>query len=71
MAGHELAVKATLANPEEIRQSRSDHEVLLFSRSERTRRWICAVTKRAGDDGFLLSAYPTDAIKEGIRIWPN
>lgn len=21
--------------------------------------------------GFLITAYPTDAIKEGTRIWPN
>jgi hypothetical protein len=33
--------------------------------------WTCAVAKREDDDGFLITAYPTDAIKEGIRVWPK
>jgi len=31
----------------------------LFSR-------VCAVTKRLEKEGFLITAYPTDAIKEGV-----
>jgi hypothetical protein len=27
------------------------------------------VTKRAADQGFLITAYPTDAIKEGTQVW--
>ena len=27
-----------------------------------------AVAKRAGDQRFLITAYPTDAIKEGTQI---
>ncbi|MGH9196993.1 MAG: DUF4258 domain-containing protein [Acidimicrobiia bacterium] len=71
MAGREDVVRATLENPEQIRQSRSDSEVLLFYRSERSSRWVCAVAKRAGDQGFLITAYPTDSIKEGIQVWPK
>lgn len=71
MVGRESSVKATLENPEEVRRSRSDPQVLLFYRAERMRRWVCAVTRRTGHDGFLVTAYPTDAIKEGTRIWPN
>ena len=71
MAGREDTVKSTLENPEEVRQSRSDEQVLLFYQAERPRRWVCAVTKRAGDQGFLITAYPTDAIKEGTKIWPK
>ena len=71
MAGRESSVRAALENPDEIRQSRTDPKVLLFYKAEAARRWVCAVTKEAGDDGFLVTAYPTDAIKEGMRIWPK
>jgi hypothetical protein len=39
MDGRELSVKATLENPEEIRQSRSDSTVFVFYKAEQTRRW--------------------------------
>src|SRR5215468_8371994 len=71
MAGRESTVKATLENPDEVRQSRIDPEVLLFYKAEAARRWVCAVTKPADADAFLVTAYPTDAIKEGVRIWPK
>ncbi len=71
MAGRELEVKATLEKPEEIRQSRIDSEVYLFYRSEQEKRWVCAVTKRLNEEGFLITAYPTDAIKEGTIVWPK
>ena len=71
MAGREDVVRATLENPEQIRQSRSDSAVLLFYRVERSSRWVCAVAKRAADQGVLVTAYPTDAIKEGTQVWPK
>ena len=71
MAGRESSVRLTLGSPDEIRASRTDPEVLLFYKAEGARRWVCAVTKRAPDEAFLVTAYPTDAIKEGIRVWPN
>jgi hypothetical protein len=71
MSGREAIVKATLENPEQIRQSRSDPQVLLFYHAEGSSRWVCAVAKRADDQGFLITAYPTDAIKEGTPIWPR
>ena len=71
MAGCETEVKATLEAPGEIRRSKSDPKVYLFYRSRRNRRWVCAVTKQEGHAGFLITAYPTDAIKEGEKIWPK
>ena len=71
MAGRESSVRLALRNPDEIRQSRTDPEVLLFYKAEGARRWVCAVAKQAHDQAFLVTAYPTDAIKEGIRIWPS
>jgi hypothetical protein len=71
MAGREEEVKETLEHPEEIRLSRSDRDVYLFYRSERVGRWVCAVSKRLDEEGFLITAYPTDAVKEGVRVWPK
>lgn len=71
MRGHENDVKDTLENPGEIRRSKSDADVYLFYKPERSGRWVCAVSKRLDDDGFLITAYPTDAVKEGERIWPR
>jgi hypothetical protein len=69
MHGRAADVQATLNSPEEIRQSRSDPTVFLFYRMERAGRWICAVAKRLDGEGFLITTYPTDAIKEGKRVW--
>lgn len=69
MAGREEDVRSTLENPDEIRQSKSDKDVYLFYKAEREKRWICAVSRQTGDTGFLITTYPTDAIKEGVQIW--
>jgi hypothetical protein len=62
-------VQAVLQTPDEVRQSRSDPTVFLFYCAELPGRWICAVAKRLNDEGFLITTYPTDAIKEGERVW--
>jgi hypothetical protein len=38
---------------------------------EREKRWVCAVTKRLEieKEGFVITAYPTDAIKDGTVVW--
>ena len=70
MAGREQDVKVTLEQPDEIRQSKSDKDVYLFYKAEREKRWICAVSKRTSEiEGFLVTTYPTDAIKEGVQVW--
>jgi hypothetical protein len=69
MAGREADIQEVLRNPDEIRLSKKDPNVYLFYKSERIGRWVCAVTKRLEDEGFLITAYPTDAVKEGERIW--
>ena len=47
MAGREDLVRTALEAPDEIRQSRIDQQVLLFYKAEATKRWTCAVAKRA------------------------
>lgn len=69
MAGREKDVRNALENPDEIRQSKSDEDVYLFYKAERDKRWICAVSKQTGESGFLITTYPTDAIKEGVQVW--
>jgi len=71
MVGLENNVKETLETPEEIRVSRSDSKVFLFYRTQRPGRWICAVVKKLNSEGFLITTYPTDIIKEGEHIWPT
>jgi hypothetical protein len=71
MAGRETFVQEVLANPDEIRLSKRDSSVYLFYKAENDKRWVCAVTKRLTGDGFLITTYLTDAIKEGERIWPK
>jgi hypothetical protein len=70
MAGLENELTATLQDPLEIRRSRKDEKVILFYRPIKKRRWICAVVKRENGSGFLITAYPTSAIKEGTHLWP-
>jgi len=69
MVGREDDVRSALENPDEIRQSKSDEDVYLFYKAEREKRWICAVSRQTGETGFLITTYPTDAIKEGVQVW--
>ena len=71
MLGHESDVKESIVNPGEIRISRNDPAVYLFYKLQRKGRWLCAVIKRTNGDGFLVTTYPTDSIKEGEHIWPR
>ena len=61
-------VKQTLTTPDEIRRSSRDANVLLFYLAG-DRRWVVAVARRANNEGYLITAYQTDAIKEGETIW--
>ncbi|NJN73965.1 MAG: hypothetical protein HC799_14695 [Limnothrix sp. RL_2_0] len=62
-------VKGALSNPDEVRRSKSDDKVLLFYRLRRKNRWVVSVARRLNGDGFLITAYQTDAIKEGEILW--
>ena len=71
MADGEIRVRATLEGPEEVRESRSEPRMLIFYKAESAKRWTCAVVKRTNGEAFLVTGYPTDAIKEGVCIWPK
>ena len=69
MKGREKQVQDLFENPDEIRLSRRDAQVYLFYKLESSNRWTCGVVKRLNGNGFLITTYPTDAIKEGKQIW--
>ena len=69
MKNREAYVQKTLQKPDEIRRSHSDKNVYLFYKREKNKHWICAIAKRLNDEGFLITIYPTDAIKEGEIVW--
>lgn len=71
MKGHERDVQEALGNPAQVRQSKSDPAVYLFYGLLGQKRWVCAVAKALNGDGFLVTAYLTDAIKEGEQVWPK
>ena len=69
MQGREQDVQHTLRVPDEVRRSRRDSAVYLFYRLERPGRWICAVARRLDGEGFLITTYPTETVKEGEQVW--
>jgi hypothetical protein len=70
MEGRVHEVQEALRDPDEIRMSKSDPSVFLFYRTQKEKRWVVAVTKHMDEtEGFLITAYLTDAIKTGKTIW--
>ena len=65
-----VLIKETLKMPDLITKSKIDNNVLLFYKRINS-YWLCAVTKSLEIDGFIITAYITDKIKEGVKIWPN
>ena len=71
MAGREDVVKTTLEHPEQSPSEslRSSGSTLLPSRGHGS---VGVCGREAGHGSrFLITAYPTDAIKEGTQIWPK
>lgn len=67
MEGKEEIVKEVLHHPDEIRQSKIDETVFLYYKQ--FDKLYCVVAKHTGEGGFLITAYPTDKVKEGEIIW--
>ena len=75
MRGMEKEIIRTLQSPTEVRISRGDATVRLFyefySRTAVGDKWLCVVVKYLADDAFVITAYLTDKLKPGERIWPT
>ncbi len=61
-------VKRALSNPGEVRLSKTDAEVYLFYTADE-KRLVCAVARSIEKEGFLITAYPADKMKEGKMVW--
>lgn len=68
MRGRMTDVIATLAEPDVVRRSVRDANVVLFHRQVPP-RWVCAVARRADGIGYLITAYPADKVKSGELLW--
>lgn len=68
-----LEIRNVLQIPKVIRQSNTDPQVHLYYRYyEQTlvgAKWLCVVVKVMPDDAFIITAYLTDKIKQGVEIW--
>lgn len=75
LAGMESAIEETLREPERVVESSSDPTAHLYYRFYfRTfvgGKYLCVVVKRAAADPFVITAYLTDRIKKGTRLWPK
>ena len=69
IADLEAEVRQALNSPDEIRRSSRNPNLLLFYLTLKEKRWVVAVARRLNGDGFLITAYQTDAIKEGETLW--
>ena len=66
--GKEEEVKETLKEPDEIRQSVSDDSVYLYYKNY-GKLMVSVVVKHKNGDGFIITAYFTDRIKEGKQFY--
>ena len=75
MVGLERSLEETLRRPTEVVQSFSDAQARLYYRlyvgTVVGTKLLCVVVKVADNDAFVLTAYLTDKVKRGIRIWPK
>jgi hypothetical protein len=75
MRGMREEIIRTLQAPAEVRVSHSDPAVRLFyefySRTRIGGKWLCVVVKYSNDDAFVITAYLTDKLKTGERVWPT
>jgi len=67
MQGKENIVLQALSSPDEIRKSKIDESIFLYYKQ--FDRLYCVVAKHTGQKGYLITAYPTDKVKEGEVIW--
>jgi hypothetical protein len=68
-------IVTVLRTPAEVRISRVDPAVRLFyefySRTLVGDKWLCVVVKYLANDAFVITAYLTDKLKAGEKVWPT
>jgi len=68
MRGREKEVQEVLREATEVRRSKMDPSVYLYYKGKED-YFICAVVKHINSEGFLITTYLTEAIKEGKVVW--
>jgi len=65
----------TVKQPERVLGSLSDPQARLYyrfySRTPVGQKYLCVVARVLEEDAFVLTAYLTDKLKEGVPIWPR
>lgn len=64
----ESLVKECLQNPEVVRLSQDDKSIYLYYR-QWEKYYVCVVAKHLNGEGYIITIYITDKIKEGEEIW--
>ena len=64
----EKELKEALEDPDFVKASTYDKSVLLFYKSA-GKEYIVVVAKNLGKEGFVITAYITDFVKEGEMVW--
>ena len=67
ITGRLSQVQSCLVAPEQARHSKQDRAVYLSLGPYH----LCVVARRLDGDGFVITCYLTDAIKEGAKVWPT
>ncbi len=69
MVKYRKEVKSALKDPDEVRRSKQDSRVHLYYKSI-GKVWICVVADHiTSKEGYIITAYLTDRIKEGEQIY--
>lgn len=75
MKGQNVKIQETLSNPDSVKRSKTDAEVELFYKlyasTPVTRKYLCVIVKTSTNDGFAITAYFTDTLKQGEMLWPK
>jgi hypothetical protein len=75
MANLEGALEETLRQPQFVVESLTDPAADLSYRyylgTKVGDKWLCVVVKYAVNDAFVVTAYLTDKLKKGKRLWPK
>lgn len=66
--GQEERVKKTLQDPDIISISQEDKNVYLYYRKSE-KYYLCVVARHQNGEGFIITVYFTDKIKEGEVAW--
>ncbi len=66
--GKEKEVQEALQNPDFIHQNETDKKIYLFYK-QRDKNYLCVIARHLNGNGFIITVYITNKMKEGKQIW--